>query len=110
MFSNHGEQEIFLVPRLRKPVRLLANENFPREAVEALRNDGHDVAWVRTECSGISDRAVLGKAQQDKKRHLPSKFSFSNASSIVPGLKGHPYHLVRAVPPLTPPKETEQYL
>jgi predicted nuclease of predicted toxin-antitoxin system len=46
-------------------VRLLANENFPREAVEALRNDGHDVAWVRTECSGISDNAVLEKAEHE---------------------------------------------
>jgi predicted nuclease of predicted toxin-antitoxin system len=46
-------------------VRLLANENFPRDAVEALRNDGHDVSWVRTECSGISDREVLAKAQQE---------------------------------------------
>ncbi|MGO9123057.1 MAG: DUF5615 family PIN-like protein [Desulfomonilaceae bacterium] len=46
-------------------MRLLANENFPREAVEALRNDGHDVAWVRTECAGISDKAVLEKAQHE---------------------------------------------
>ncbi len=48
-------------------MRLLANENFPLEAVEALRNDGHDVVWVRTECSGISDKAVLEKAQHESR-------------------------------------------
>ncbi len=48
-------------------MRLLANENFPRDAVEALRNDGHDVSWVRTECPGISDREVLAKAQDDNR-------------------------------------------
>jgi Domain of unknown function (DUF5615) len=31
-------------------MRFLANENFPRSAVEALRADGHDVAWIRTPC------------------------------------------------------------
>lgn len=37
-------------------MRLLANENFPKEAVEALQQRGHDVVWVRTHCPGISDR------------------------------------------------------
>ena len=36
-------------------MRLLANENFPAEAVDALRSAGHDVAWVRTDAPG-SDR------------------------------------------------------
>jgi hypothetical protein len=27
-------------------MRILANENFPREAVEALRTRGHDVLWA----------------------------------------------------------------
>ncbi len=29
-------------------LHILANENLPGEAVEALRRDGHDVVWVRT--------------------------------------------------------------
>ncbi len=29
-------------------MRILANENFPKAAVDALRRDGHDVRWVRT--------------------------------------------------------------
>ena len=44
-------------------MRILANENFPRDAVEALRQQGHDVAWVRTDAPGISDQVVLQRAQ-----------------------------------------------
>jgi hypothetical protein len=40
-------------------MRLLANENFPGDAVDALRARGHDVAWVRTDAPGSSDRQVL---------------------------------------------------
>jgi len=43
-------------------MRILANENFPREAVEALRDRGHDVAWVRTDSPGSSDDAVIERA------------------------------------------------
>lgn len=43
-------------------LRLLANENCPRAAVDALRSRGHDVAWVRTDAPGISDREVLRRA------------------------------------------------
>jgi predicted nuclease of predicted toxin-antitoxin system len=43
----------------------LANENFPREAVEALRQAGHDLAWVRTDMPGSSDPAVLARAVQE---------------------------------------------
>jgi predicted nuclease of predicted toxin-antitoxin system len=48
-------------------MRLLANENFPKEAVEALRKRGHDVKWVRTACPGISDRQVLSLAQAEER-------------------------------------------
>ncbi|WP_370567188.1 DUF5615 family PIN-like protein [Dolichospermum sp. LEGE 00240] len=30
-------------------MRFLANENFPLDAVEALRQHGHDVAWIRVD-------------------------------------------------------------
>ena len=43
-------------------MRLLANENFPLRAVEALRLAGEDVVWVRTESPGISDHDVLARA------------------------------------------------
>ena len=48
-------------------MRILANENFPGEAVEELRREGHDVAWVRTEAPGISDKEVLQRAQSEKR-------------------------------------------
>lgn len=43
-------------------MRFLANENFPLDAVEALRKVGHDVAWVRTDNPGSSDPQVLQRA------------------------------------------------
>lgn len=48
-------------------MRLLANENFPLDAVEALRNAGHDVAWVRTDAPGSSDPQVLQRAVADER-------------------------------------------
>jgi predicted nuclease of predicted toxin-antitoxin system len=44
-------------------VRILANENFPGEAVTVLRERGHDVVWVRTDAPGSSDQEVLEQAQ-----------------------------------------------
>ena len=43
-------------------MRVLANENVPGEAVEALRSRGHDVAWVRTYAPGSTDREVIARA------------------------------------------------
>ena len=46
-------------------MRILANENVPGKAVEALRQRGHDVAWIRTDAPGSSDREVLERAQAE---------------------------------------------
>jgi predicted nuclease of predicted toxin-antitoxin system len=43
-------------------VRLLADENFPGEAIELLRAGGHDVVWIRTDAPGSSDPKVLSRA------------------------------------------------
>ena len=48
-------------------MRILANENFPLDAVVSLRTDGHDVWWVRTEAPGISDNEVLERARQQQR-------------------------------------------
>ncbi len=48
-------------------MRILANENFPKEAVEALKERGHDVFWIREEKPGISDGEVLQIAQAEKR-------------------------------------------
>jgi len=46
-------------------MRLLADENFPKPIVEALRAEGHDVLWARTDLAGASDIAVLDRAESE---------------------------------------------
>jgi predicted nuclease of predicted toxin-antitoxin system len=46
-------------------MRLLADENFPRPSVEALRQDGHDIVWVRTDCPASTDTALLARAEAE---------------------------------------------
>jgi len=46
-------------------VRILANENFPMDAVLLSRERGHDVAWVRSDAPGSSDRQVIARAQME---------------------------------------------
>lgn len=48
-------------------MRILANENFPGEAIEALRERGHDIVWIRTDAPGSKDRAILQQAQIEKR-------------------------------------------
>src|SRR5436309_1024229 len=43
-------------------MQFLANENFPLDVVEALRQEGHDVAWIRTDAPGSKDAEVLRRA------------------------------------------------
>lgn len=46
-------------------MKLLANENFPLLAVQALRDAGHDVLWVRTDMPGETDVVILQHARND---------------------------------------------
>jgi predicted nuclease of predicted toxin-antitoxin system len=48
-------------------VRILADENFPGLAVEALRQAGHNVVWVRTDAPRATDTAILQRAQTDNR-------------------------------------------
>ena len=48
-------------------MRFLANEDFPDEAVTALRSAGHDVVWVRNEAPGTGDPDVLASAARDER-------------------------------------------
>jgi predicted nuclease of predicted toxin-antitoxin system len=43
-------------------MRLCANENIPAESVARLRDDGHDVLWIRDVAPGSADSAVLARA------------------------------------------------
>lgn len=46
-------------------MRLLANENIPLSAVEALRASGHDVLWIREKASGSTDIEVMALAHKE---------------------------------------------
>lgn len=48
-------------------MRFLADENFPKLVVEALRGSGHDVTWMSVESPGAADREVLERAQRQKR-------------------------------------------
>ena len=48
-------------------MRLLADENFPKPNVEALRAGGHDALWARTDCAGWKDVALLDLAESEKR-------------------------------------------
>ena len=45
----------------------LANENFPLDAVEAIRQIGHDVVWIRTDAPGSKDPDVLKRAVSEQR-------------------------------------------
>ena len=45
----------------------LANENFPRIAVEALRSAGYDTAWIVEIAPGSDDDDVLARAYRDRR-------------------------------------------
>jgi predicted nuclease of predicted toxin-antitoxin system len=46
-------------------MRLLADENFPKPNVDALRADGHDVVWARTDLPGSKDITLLDLAESE---------------------------------------------
>ena len=43
-------------------MRFLVDENLLLPIVEALRREGHDVAWVRADAPGSTDEQVLARA------------------------------------------------
>lgn len=46
-------------------MRILADENFPKSAVDTLRDAGHDVVWARTQYSGARDIDLLELAESE---------------------------------------------
>ncbi len=48
-------------------MQFLANENIPGDAVNALRQHGNDVAWIREDMPGSSDVQVLERAQDENR-------------------------------------------
>ncbi len=48
-------------------MRILANENFPGDAVRALQQRGHDVVWIRADAPGARDVDILARAQREER-------------------------------------------
>lgn len=48
-------------------MRFLADENLPRDIVEALRGAGHDVAWIRADSPERDDEQVLERARTEQR-------------------------------------------
>lgn len=48
-------------------MKLLADENFPKVAIESLRGSGHDVVWALTEMRGSSDASILERARNESR-------------------------------------------
>ena len=71
-------------------MRLLANENFPLDAVEALRVNGHDVAWIREDARGSRDDEVLARAQKEERILITFDKDFGELAfrSILPASSG----------------------
>lgn len=46
-------------------MRILADENFPGDAVAALRVRGHDVAWIHEDARGGEDASVVERAVRE---------------------------------------------
>jgi predicted nuclease of predicted toxin-antitoxin system len=48
-------------------MRLCANENLPEDCVLRLRQDGHDVLWIRETAPGSPDDVVLSRACRESR-------------------------------------------
>jgi predicted nuclease of predicted toxin-antitoxin system len=60
-------------------MRFLADENFPGEAVAALRAAGHDVSWIGESSSGASDKHVLALAENENRILLTFARTLANS-------------------------------
>ncbi len=48
-------------------MRLVADENFPGQAIQALREKGHDVSWVLETAPGANDENVIQLANEGRR-------------------------------------------
>lgn len=48
-------------------MRLCANENLPEDCILRLRQEGHDVLWIREIAPGSSDASVLARTRTENR-------------------------------------------
>ncbi|HOF89134.1 MAG TPA: DUF5615 family PIN-like protein [Armatimonadota bacterium] len=63
-------------------MRLLTDENIPRIIVSQLRECGHDVLDIREAMSGISDVAILRKAEEQQRLLLTFDLDFGELGRV----------------------------
>lgn len=80
-------------------MRLLANENFPRVAVEFLRGLGHDVVWVAEHFPSTRDESVLECAAQESRILLTQDKDFGELA-FRRGLPAHCGIVLFRLPPI----------
>jgi predicted nuclease of predicted toxin-antitoxin system len=72
-------------------MRSTANENFPREAVVALRARGHDVVWMHETAPGQADIDVLRRAREEERLLLTfdkdfGELAYRQGLAVSPGV------------------------
>jgi predicted nuclease of predicted toxin-antitoxin system len=66
-------------------MRVLADENIPRAAVQRLRDQGHDVAWIRESSPGVSDEVVIAQAVKEQRVIITLDKDFGELAVLRPG-------------------------
>ena len=82
-------------------MRFLADENFPRLAVEELQAAGHDVAWVLTESPSAEDPDILARAVLEERIVLTFDTDFGRLAfqHKLPATCGIVLFRLRKIPP-----------
>jgi predicted nuclease of predicted toxin-antitoxin system len=65
-------------------MRFLADENFPRDAIHALRAAGNDVIWIGGDAPGSSDGEVLARAAREQRILLTFDKDFGELARASP--------------------------
>ncbi|MGK7945067.1 MAG: DUF5615 family PIN-like protein [Microcystaceae cyanobacterium] len=87
-------------------MRILADENFPKNVVEFLRQKGYDVLWIRTDFPSSSDREVLEIAQREQRVIVTFDKDFGELTFRL-GLSASCGVILFRLPPVTPVKLIE---
>ena len=89
-------------------MRLLADENIPLPAVNALQEREHDVSWIGGSSPGIDDRAVLRRASSENRLLLTFDKDFGTL--IFREAIGQPVGILLFRLPLLPKEELRDFI